>query len=79
MASSPTVPSTGPTSRPSQTDGQSCAQRVIVIRHGERLDNVDYSWAETASRQYDPPITEAGVAQANEAAKKFVDKVLPVF
>ena len=50
-------------------------QSIIVIRHGERLDCVDYTWAETAARPYDPPLTEKGVEQARDAGKRFVGKV----
>ena len=50
-------------------------QRVIVIRHGERLDNVDYTWTDTATRPYDPPLTERGVEQARETGKRFMTKV----
>ena len=52
-------------------------QRIIVIRHGERLDCVDYSWTDTAARPYDPPLTESGVQQARETGKRFVGKVRP--
>lgn len=50
-------------------------QRIIVIRHGERLDCVDDSWGDTTDRPYDPPLTEKGVEQARETGKQFVGKV----
>ena len=53
----------------------SSKQRVIVVRHGERLDNVDYTWTETAARPYDPPLTEKGVEQARDTGKRFLRKV----
>lgn len=32
-------------------------QRTIwVVRHGERADNIDESWKETAERWDDPPL-----------------------
>jgi hypothetical protein len=34
-----------------------------VMRHGEKLDDVDDSWAAQAERPYDPPITDKGKAQ----------------
>ena len=51
-------------------------QRIIVVRHGERLDNVDYRWTDTADRPYDPPLTEKGEEQARETGKRFVGKVI---
>ena len=50
-------------------------QRVFIIRHGERLDNVDYGWVEKAERPYDPPLTDDGVKEALEAGQRFKDKV----
>ncbi|KAI1706000.1 histidine phosphatase superfamily (branch 1) domain-containing protein [Ditylenchus destructor] len=41
---------------------------VWVVRHGERIDNVDLNWAKTAPRGAwdDPPITARGLKQAHE-------------
>ena len=50
-------------------------QYLFVIRHGERLDNVDYKWLDTAERPYDPPLTKRGEKQACEAANRFKGKV----
>ena len=51
-------------------------QCLYVIRHGERLDNVDYDWKRTAERPYDPPLTDTGVEEAATAAReRFHDKV----
>ena len=50
-------------------------QSIIVIRHGERADVVDYTWTETAARPYDPPLTERGVEQVGEVVKEFEKKV----
>ena len=52
-------------------------QHVFIIRHGERLDNVDYEWVRRAERPYDPPLTEDGLREAREAGKRFKDKVRP--
>ena len=57
-----------------QKDDQS-VQRVFIIRHGERLDNVDYDWVRWAERPYDPPLTDDGVKEASEAGERFKDKV----
>ncbi|KAL4178523.1 hypothetical protein AMTRI_Chr13g115470 [Amborella trichopoda] len=35
-------------------------QKVIVMRHGHRLDALKRSWKQTAQRPWDPPITVAG-------------------
>ena len=53
----------------------SSVQRIVIIRHGERLDNVDYTWTETAARPYDPPLTEKGAEQARNAGKQLLGKV----
>ena len=52
-------------------------QRVFIIRHGERLDNVDYDWVMTAERPYDPypPLTDEGTREALEAGHRFKEKV----
>ena len=39
-------------------------QKMWVIRHGERLDEVDDSWQATTDRPYDPPLTAKGRGQA---------------
>ena len=50
-------------------------QRIFIIRHGERLDNVDYEWVMKAERPYDPPLTEDGTREALVAGERFKDKV----
>ena len=50
-------------------------QRVFIIRHGERLDNVDYGWVMKSDRPYDPPLTDDGTKDALEAGLRFKDKV----
>ena len=54
---------------------EAAVQRIFVIRHGERLDNIDYEWVRRAERPYDPPLTEDGIREAIEAGKVFKDKV----
>ena len=39
-------------------------QKMWVMRHGERLDEVDDSWQATTDRPYDPPLTAKGRGQA---------------
>ncbi|KAJ9079062.1 hypothetical protein DSO57_1039391 [Entomophthora muscae] len=36
----------------------------FIVRHGERQDHADPSWALTAAKPDDPPLTDRGVAQA---------------
>ena len=55
---------------------QHANQSLFVIRHGERLDNVDYNWLDSAKRPYDPPLTKEGTQDASRAAReKFLEKV----
>lgn len=37
---------------------------VFLVRHGERVDEVEPGWARTAPNIYDPPLTARGRAQA---------------
>ncbi|GKV04075.1 hypothetical protein SLEP1_g16286 [Rubroshorea leprosula] len=39
-------------------------QNVVVMRHGDRLDNVDPTWVKTAERPWDPPLVDAGLDRA---------------
>jgi len=51
---------------------------VVVIRHGERLDEVDTGeWRRIRTRetQYDPPLTEQGWMQARHAGKELAAKL----
>jgi len=45
-------------------------QRMWVMRHGERADEVDDDWERTSDRPYDPPLTSKGRSQAYESGKK---------
>ncbi|XP_048131828.1 uncharacterized protein LOC115731514 isoform X4 [Rhodamnia argentea] len=44
-------------------------QHVVVMRHGDRLDNIDRLWPSTTPRPWDPPLAEVGQARAFETAK----------
>ncbi|XP_075501040.1 uncharacterized protein LOC142539450 isoform X2 [Primulina tabacum] len=35
-------------------------QNVVVMRHGDRLDNSDPAWITTAARPWDPPLNDSG-------------------
>lgn len=39
-------------------------QNIIVMRHGERIDNFVPSWTSTAARPWDPPLTQPGQVRA---------------
>ncbi|KAL8137831.1 hypothetical protein V2J09_003832 [Rumex salicifolius] len=39
-------------------------QNVIVMRHGDRMDNFDPLWVKTAERPWDPPLVNAGRIRA---------------
>lgn len=43
------------------------ATRVVVLRHGERVDHVDPRWRETAAEPSDSPLSAAGHLQAAAA------------
>ncbi|KAL3738926.1 hypothetical protein ACJRO7_020328 [Eucalyptus globulus] len=45
-------------------------QHVVVMRHGDRLDNVNPSWLSTALRPWDPPLAEVGWDTARKTAKQ---------
>ena len=51
-------------------------QRLLVMRHGERLDSHDRNWKRTAARPYDTPITKHGEAEAHRVGRdRFPKKV----
>lgn len=44
-------------------------RNLLVVRHGERIDDVDQDWLKTAKFPSDPPLTQRGRAQASAAGK----------
>ena len=36
-------------------------QYLVVMRHGERMDEIDMSWRETSKRPWDPPLSDKGL------------------
>jgi broad specificity phosphatase PhoE len=46
---------------------------VWIVRHGERRDTVDETWAASAARPHDPPLTELGRWAAWRVGRRFVD------
>ena len=45
-------------------------QTVWIARHGNRLDFVNPEWFNTATRRYDPPLSEDGFVQAAELGQR---------
>ncbi|KAK7293261.1 hypothetical protein RJT34_16124 [Clitoria ternatea] len=45
-------------------------QNVVVMRHGDRLDNFDRSWASTAARPWDPPLAQQGRVRAFQTGSR---------
>ena len=49
-------------------------QNIIVMRHGDRRDYLDPSWAATAGdRKWDPPLAEPGLTRAFLTGQKLRD------
>ena len=46
------------------------SQIVWIARHANRLDFVNPDWFLTAERRYDPPLSEDGMVQAQQLAKR---------
>ncbi|KAJ1388278.1 hypothetical protein SESBI_39251 [Sesbania bispinosa] len=42
-------------------------QNVLVMRHGDRNDNIDPLWSSTAARPWDPPLAQSGRVRAFQA------------
>ena len=46
------------------------SQIIWIARHANRLDFVNPDWLLTAERRYDPPLSEDGMVQAKQLAKR---------
>ncbi|XP_057741611.1 uncharacterized protein LOC130960261 [Arachis stenosperma] len=46
-------------------------QNVVVMRHGDRIDNFDHSWVSTAARPWDPPLVQQGRLRAFKTGQIF--------
>jgi broad specificity phosphatase PhoE len=44
--------------------------RLWLLRHGQRVDQVDPAWAETADTPHDPGLTDWGFEQADRAGRR---------
>ncbi|ABG51361.1 Phosphoglycerate mutase [Trichodesmium erythraeum IMS101] len=47
-------------------------QTVWIARHGNRIDFVNPEWFNTAKRPYDPHLSDDGVVQAQQLAKRLI-------
>uniref|UniRef100_A0A5B6ZQ50 Phosphoglycerate mutase family protein n=1 Tax=Davidia involucrata TaxID=16924 RepID=A0A5B6ZQ50_DAVIN len=45
-------------------DRHQFCQNVVVMRHGDRIDNFEPLWAATAARPWDPPLVDKGKVRA---------------
>ncbi|XP_051129243.1 uncharacterized protein LOC127250127 [Andrographis paniculata] len=50
-------------------------QNVIVMRHGDRLDNSSPLWAASALRPWDPPLDDNGKVRAFRTGEKLRDQL----
>lgn len=48
----------------SQVNTPSSYQNVVVLRHGDRIDFIDSSWVNTATRKWDPELVDQGIVRA---------------
>ncbi|XWS77296.1 hypothetical protein CRYUN_Cryun01aG0249000 [Craigia yunnanensis] len=46
-------------------------QNVVVMRHGDRMDNFDPTWVKTAERPWDPPLIQNGLTRAFRTGRTF--------
>ncbi|XVE74083.1 hypothetical protein DITRI_Ditri11bG0170700 [Diplodiscus trichospermus] len=53
------------------SETKSYYQNVVVLRHGDRMDNFDPTWVKTAERPWDPPLTQDGLARAFRTGRTF--------
>lgn len=50
-------------------------QNVVVMRHGDRIDNFQPLWEATAERKWDPPLVENGKTRAFSTGRKLRDNL----
>ncbi|MCC5656156.1 histidine phosphatase family protein [Nostoc sp. XA010] len=56
------------------------SQIVWIARHANRLDFVNPDWFLTAERRYDPPLSDDGMVQAQQLAKRLKgEKITHIF
>ncbi|KAK9076491.1 hypothetical protein SSX86_004825 [Deinandra increscens subsp. villosa] len=55
--------------------GERTHQNVVVMRHGDRIDNFEPLWTEKADRPWDPPLVLDGKVRAFCTGKKFISNL----
>ncbi|XVF33582.1 hypothetical protein REPUB_Repub17cG0180500 [Reevesia pubescens] len=53
------------------SDTKTYYQNVVVMRHGDRMDNFDPTWVKTADRPWDSPLIHNGLARAFRTGRTF--------
>eukprot|EP00245_Coleochaete_scutata_P010395 TRINITY_DN362_c0_g1_i1.p1 TRINITY_DN362_c0_g1~~TRINITY_DN362_c0_g1_i1.p1 ORF type:complete len:321 (-),score=42.50 TRINITY_DN362_c0_g1_i1:96-1058(-) len=71
-------PAAGMADTPLSAPSSSTLQSLIVMRHAERLDEVDATWATTTDRPWDPPLSERGRMQAWELGRNLKDEGMDI-
>jgi len=46
-------------------------QNVVVMRHGDRMDNFEPMWVSSAARPWDPPLVQQGRVRAFATGREF--------
>ncbi|KAI6702770.1 hypothetical protein NL676_011906 [Syzygium grande] len=71
----PPAPAAAPMASPDAQAVPQHRQHVVVMRHGDRIDNFEPLWVSTAARPWDPPLVEAGVVRAFCTGRKLRDQL----
>jgi len=50
-------------------------QNVVVMRHGDRIDNFEPMWVSSAARPWDPPLIQQGRVRAFATGRDFRKKL----
>jgi broad specificity phosphatase PhoE len=58
---------------PDATDDAGTTRELWLLRHGQRVDQVDPSWGESAENPHDPGLTDWGHEQADRAGRRLGD------
>lgn len=53
-------------------------QNVLVMRHGDRIDNEQPLWISKATRPWDPPLVTIGKTRASTIGKKLRSVGFPI-
>lgn len=58
------------------SSSQQTSQNIVIMRHGDRRDYLDPSWAATAGdRKWDPPLAQPGLSRAFFTGQKLRDNL----